>query len=529
MSEENRKETVTVFLPDPLVEDSNICRGLLLGRSATCDSITYVTVSAFLPLPYPGKQQKRKLQLISLESDLIVVGSLSAVSNDVLLDPVADSAALFIRLLKSDRNEMKFEEIGSNFSGKKFDCHIIPFTPKDFLQSQRLRSNSDSKSPFSIIRFICQTFDSSLPPQLEKAVVRFHSLKTELGNENDDLQNSPEFGDSLFWKLSCYTTTGSLLCFRIQQLKYMAFLWRTKQNRSIEIGNILSAVVIDVLIGVVLTKLIFLNPDPRNWLIVSVSFAETVISRLETLINTLMEMPAGLKLNRLLNSALGQFFLYHIYLLRTYMSIVKPVYMAISGFISLFGMFGMTCILSIICDLFSLATIHIFCFYGYAARLYSFQTQSLSSLWRLFRGKKWNQLKSRVDSYSYQYDQLFIGSICFTIVIFLLPTVLLYYSVFLVLRIATMTFLIASRMIISKLSIIPAYAFVQLLMSSKKLVNGILFDTRAGNRMKTSLIPFSKLFETNPHFAVNPLDSKEKFDMFNVISTIVRGDLLAPF
>lgn len=62
----------------------------------------------------------------------------------------------------------------------------------------------------------------------------------------------------------------------------------------------------------------------------------------------------------------------------------------------------------------------------------------ISALWRLFRGKKWNELRSRVDSYSYDNEQLFIGTILFTILLFLLPTVFMYYLVFLILRIVTL-------------------------------------------------------------------------------------------
>ena len=65
-------------------------------------------------------------------------------------------------------------------------------------------------------------------------------------------------------------------------------------------------------------------------------------------------------------------------------------------------------------------------------RLYSLQVFSLTSLWRLFRGKKWNVLRHRVDSASYDIDQLFVGTLFFTLLFFLLPTMLLYYIVFLV-------------------------------------------------------------------------------------------------
>ena len=39
-------------------------------------------------------------------------------------------------------------------------------------------------------------------------------------------------------------------------------------------------------------------------------------------------------------------------------------------------------------------------------RLYCLKIHGLSSLWRLFRGKKWNVLRQRVDSCSYDLDQV---------------------------------------------------------------------------------------------------------------------------
>ncbi len=41
-----------------------------------------------------------------------------------------------------------------------------------------------------------------------------------------------------------------------------------------------------------------------------------------------------------------------------------------------------------------------------AVRLYCLKIYGLSSLWRLFRGKKWNVLRQRVDSCSYDLDQV---------------------------------------------------------------------------------------------------------------------------
>lgn len=41
-----------------------------------------------------------------------------------------------------------------------------------------------------------------------------------------------------------------------------------------------------------------------------------------------------------------------------------------------------------------------------SVRLYCLKIYGLSSLWRLFRGKKWNVLRQRVDSCSYDLDQV---------------------------------------------------------------------------------------------------------------------------
>ena len=64
-------------------------------------------------------------------------------------------------------------------------------------------------------------------------------------------------------------------------------------------------------------------------------------------------------------------------------------------------------------------------------RVYKIEMESLKSLFRLFRGKKLNPLRARIDSYSYNVEQLFIGTLSFCIVFFLFPTIFMYYIVFL--------------------------------------------------------------------------------------------------
>ena len=75
------------------------------------------------------------------------------------------------------------------------------------------------------------------------------------------------------------------------------------------------------------------------------------------------------------------------------------------------------------------------CFYAYARRIFLSQSSALCSLWRLFRGKKFNPLRNRVDSSPHEnVEQLFVGTLAFTILLFLYPTTLVYYAVFAVLE-----------------------------------------------------------------------------------------------
>ena len=49
-------------------------------------------------------------------------------------------------------------------------------------------------------------------------------------------------------------------------------------------------------------------------------------------------------------------------------------------------------------------------------------------------GKRYNVLRNRTDSWNYEVDQLLFGTILFTLVAFLLPTVLIYYVFFTLVR-----------------------------------------------------------------------------------------------
>lgn len=109
---------------------------------------------------------------------------------------------------------------------------------------------------------------------------------------------------------------------------------------------------------------------------------------------------------------------------------------------------GMTLAISISSDLLSLLTAHIYMCYIISTAVYYRQLRMAGSLWNLFRGKyqssvmnhlhlisyfsgkRYNVLRNRTDAWEYDVDQLLFGTILFTLLAFLFPTVLAYYALF---------------------------------------------------------------------------------------------------
>ena len=155
------------------------------------------------------------------------------------------------------------------------------------------------------------------------------------------------------------------------------------------------------------------------------------------LLGWVMGVPAGLKLNYPLSLFLGSRCLYLLRLweafYRDFLSLYLPLFLR---FIPVFAsFFGLSLTLALFHDLFKFLNLCHVCFFVFSSRLLSLQVSVLVSLSRLFRGKKWNALKNRVDSCDYNTNQLLLGTIVFTTLLFLLPTTIVFAALFLSLRI----------------------------------------------------------------------------------------------
>ena len=101
-----------------------------------------------------------------------------------------------------------------------------------------------------------------------------------------------------------------------------------------------------------------------------------------------------------------------------------------ADFLCNFKHFGLTFIFGFVSDFFSISTLHILLFYRLMTKIYRFYCFLMVSLFRLFRGKKWNSLRNRVDTTEYTMDQLLVGMLLFSMLFCTFATVMAYYLLF---------------------------------------------------------------------------------------------------
>lgn len=89
---------------------------------------------------------------------------------------------------------------------------------------------------------------------------------------------------------------------------------------------------------------------------------------------------------------------------------------------------------ALVADITGLVAIHLIFLYHAMSLPYRFGKAILSSLWQQLRGKKYNPLRKREDSYDFGVDQVFMATFLFVIAVFLFPTVAVHYFYFAFIR-----------------------------------------------------------------------------------------------
>lgn len=294
------------------------------------------------------------------------------------------------------------------------------------------------------------------------------------------------------------SATAQQIDIRLQQFCYWPMQYLTLRKRKddwesvtdrhpdyIRFFNSLWLVANDVIIGIALGSYIIDNAAWVAWQINTILTGWTV-EGLRDMISWLMDWPAGLKLNTELAVFLGDLFLWVIdlwkgkkapvllvwsrMLIHTECVIeLQPLLPHVIYFIGFSSFAGATMPISMFSDLLSLLTVHIYCFYTASARIFHWQLTIIMSLFHLFRGKKHNVLRNRIDSCDYDLDQLLLGTILFTLLFFLLPTVAVFYLTFTSARMTIIFLKAALDTSLACLNHFPLFALMLRVKDSRRL------------------------------------------------------------
>ncbi|KAI1114031.1 n-acetylglucosaminyl transferase component GPI1 [Nemania sp. NC0429] len=241
--------------------------------------------------------------------------------------------------------------------------------------------------------------------------------------------------------------------------------------------NSLWLVANDVIIGIALGSYIIENAE---WAadMVNMLLSQYTIAALQSSISWLMGWPAGLKLNSELALFLGDLFLWVIEYWSSCAQTLEPLLPQIIWFIGFSSFAGASMPIALLSDLLSALTLHIYSFYLASARIFHWQLTILLSLFQLFRGKKYNVLRNRVDSCDYDLDQLLVGTILFTLLSFLLPTVIVFYLNFALARMVIILLKAVFDTLLSFLNHFPLFALMLRAKDPRRLPGGIRFELR---------------------------------------------------
>ncbi|OCB88557.1 hypothetical protein A7U60_g4260 [Sanghuangporus baumii] len=266
--------------------------------------------------------------------------------------------------------------------------------------------------------------------------------------------------------------------------------------------NCIWLILNDVIIGCAVG--IFLADNNRYLARTIHTFVETwIIDSIRQSIHWLDNWPAGLKLNTELSRFL---FLVFSALLDSWEVVLKNVGGLLPSVITIIGMsgiLGMTMVLASLSDLISLLSIHLSMSYAITRVAFKAQLLMVKSLFNLFRGKRYNVLRARVDDWDYDLDQLLLGAMLLTLVNFLFPTITVYYILFALTRFGVQALQAGIKIALALLNHFPLFALTLRIKDPWRLPGGIVFrpcrptrlnEQEQGFIIQNSPITLSKIF-----------------------------------
>ena len=141
----------------------------------------------------------------------------------------------------------------------------------------------------------------------------------------------------------------------------------------------------------------------------------------------LLGQPAGFKPNLSLAHFFGNVVLEFVSVWEHITSALTLIRTYIIIYLSFVGVFGTSCTLAAGNDAVFFFSFMLLIMYSSFALMYSRSLKMLRMLYKLFRGRKYNIIRARDDSSNFGINELYLGVLIITLIIFLLPTIAIYY------------------------------------------------------------------------------------------------------
>lgn len=270
-----------------------------------------------------------------------------------------------------------------------------------------------------------------------------------------------------------FSATISQLTFRWRQVRSWPGIYRQIQSESdqaakrrleLSLYTSISIVVFDMLFGLLSAILLIYRPHA---IFEPIQKAYLYLNNhvLQSVVSWLMGSPAGLQMNRNLVMFLGTISLtvvsyWDAVILFLITSEYIDVAMRVAVILAILSFAGVSVLLSAVIDFSSFAFFHIFFVYAGVTRLWHLTVRVIFTFTLLFRGKKYNILKLRVDGHEFDIEQLILGTVFLSLVVFMLPTVFVFYLSFLLLWLAVLLLQLILRAGVSIFSFFPVYLYL---------------------------------------------------------------------
>ncbi|XP_045213824.2 phosphatidylinositol N-acetylglucosaminyltransferase subunit Q-like isoform X2 [Mercenaria mercenaria] len=484
----------------------------LIGHVTTDSQSIYITASS------------HDVSAANQLPDMQLIGYWSRFKNRISKRRSPVKLEQWISVWKDENADIHCEVIND---AETFQCTLLIYNPSDVFKSEILKQKNvdaceQNDNITSLVRILHATNSNLCDLEVTEGITVYTSASKRHGINQlvvwflmfmvnfiylpfricsySIQRNGTGTGDPL-QKVMGVSSTFSQLAARSKQLCHTKSGDELKPFCRLRSVNTCLQQLIDTLLGVTLMYFLMSDNMAQYLANICLSYGDKVAGELKVLLDWLMGAPAGLKLNSQLTHILGKFFQYHIYLWSGYLYVLKPVLGQLVYYGSIAGVWGLSVQLALFQDILSTMTIHIYCFYVYAARLYRLQMYAMASLWRLFRGKKWNVLRQRVDSAVYDADQLFVGTLLFTVLLFLLPTTGLYYIVFTLLRVMVLTVQGVVSRLRQLLNHLPCWYILLWLAKSTSLTDGAVFQFVSYNERPSASTLVLSMQATRPSFS----------------------------